>query len=152
MTKRLYFAVWLTVFLTVGYSSSSYAAAEHCKGERTQACSQEVAAAGQHAHTGHAGMHQGHEASDVKLDWAGMQRHMVPMTKTITGITQRLGEIMASGDAGKKMADIAKIRDAVSTHVLRMADVMNNGGASESEMHSIHMGIDETAKMLEKVQ
>lgn len=53
---------------------------------------------------------------------------MIPMMKTMTGVTQRLAD---------KMAEVGGLMDAMSTHMPRSADAMNNGVASEMEIHFI---------------
>ncbi len=154
--KKIILAVGTSLALIIGQAGATVAGeigpAEHCKGARSQVGGQEMAAMVQQGHADHAGMHHGDGESKEKLDWAGMSRHMVPMMKTMTGMTQRLSEVMASEMTSEKMAEVGGLIDAMSTHMLRLADVMNNGGASEMEIHSLHMGIYETEQKLEKMK
>ena len=154
--KKVILAVGASLVLLIGQAgivrAGEHGPAEHCKESGKRGCGQEVAAMGQQDHSGHEGMHHGPDASKEKLDWAGMSRHLIPMMKSMTGMTQRLAEIMESGMKSEKMTEVGGLMDTVSSHMLRLADVMNNGGASEAEMHSIHMGINETEAKIKQMR
>ena len=96
--------------------------------------------------------HQGHDGTGEKLQWQGMSRHMIPMMKTLTGMTQMLTDAMGTGMNDEKMGKLAGLMDALSTHMLRMFDMMNNRSATEGEMHTLHMVINETEAQMKKVK
>lgn len=151
--KMIMAAVGISLLLMSGLAVAAESEPPgHCKETKSQVCGQDMTAMSHHDHSGHGGGHEGHGSSQAKLDWAGMSGHMVPMMKTISGMGQKLAEMMGPGMKGEKMAEIGEIMDDMSTQMLRMADAMRNGGASEAEMHSIHMGIDDASRKLEKIK
>jgi YHS domain-containing protein len=69
---------------------------------------------------------------------------MILMMKTLSGMTQNLADAMATGMDDNKMGTLAGLMDEVSTHMLRMFDMMNNRSATEGEMHTLQIGINDT--------
>ncbi|MHB8883323.1 MAG: hypothetical protein ACYC69_17670 [Thermodesulfovibrionales bacterium] len=115
---------------------------EHCKHSKADTACQDQ--------TGHA--HSGHEGAGEKLQWEGMSRHMIPMMKSLSGMSQMLADAMGSGMDDKKMDKVAGLMDEVSTHMVRMFDIMNNKSATEGEMHTLHMGINETEAKIKQMK
>jgi hypothetical protein len=100
----------------------------------------------------HGGMHHGQVAGGEKLGWQGMAPHVVPMMKTMAGMSQMVADAMAKGMDDAKMEKVASIIDAMSSQMVRLYDMMNNKGATASEMHSLHMNINETERELKQIK
>jgi len=115
---------------------------EHCKQLKANMASQDQ--------KGHE--YGGHEGAGEKLQWEGMSRHMIPMMKTLSGMAQMLADAMGTGMDDKKMDKVAVLMDEVSTHMVRMFDIMNNKSATEDEMHMLHMGINETEAKIKQMR
>ena len=81
-----------------------------------------------------------------------MSPHIIPKIKSISGMTQMMGDAMGTGMTAEKMEKIAVMMDAMSTQMLRMADMMNNRSATEGEMHALHMSINDTEKGLRQIR
>ena len=115
---------------------------EHCKHSKANMVCQD-----QTSHD-----HHGHGGAGEKLQWEGMSKHLIPMMTTISGMTQKLAEAMATGMDDKKMGTLAGLMDEVSTHMLRLYDMMNNRSATEGEMHTLHMSINETEAKIKQMR
>ena len=96
--------------------------------------------------------HSGHDGAGEKLQWEGMSKHMIPMMKTLSGMTQMLADAMGTGMDDKKMDKLAGLTDEVSTHMVRMFDIMNSKSATEGEMHTLHMSINETEAKIKQMR
>lgn len=149
-------AVGLILVVVMVYAGLALATdqshSEHCKGAGSAICGQAGSSHdGQGKHAGH-DMHRGHGASAEKLGWEGMSKHVIPMTKTMSEMTDMLAVTMEKGVAPEKMKQLAGIMDALSTQMTRMSDIMNNGGATEEEMHVLHMSINDTEKQLKAMR
>lgn len=115
-------------------------------------CFTGVPAFGMNCHVQNDKAHSGHNAAGEKLQWDGMSKHMIPMMKTLSGMTQNLAEAMATGMDDHKMGTLAGLMDEVSTHMVRMFDIMNSKSATEGEMHALHMNINETETKIKQMR
>lgn len=145
--RKMSFAAGMICALVIGLAGvpafgMEDAKPEHCKQSKANVACQDQ--------TGHA--HGGHDGAGEKLQWEGMSRHMIPMMKTLSGMSQMLADAMGTGMDDKKMEKVAVLMDEVSTHMVRMFDIMNNKSATEGELHMLHMGINETEAKIKQVR
>ncbi|MBI5103107.1 MAG: hypothetical protein HZB33_14925 [Nitrospirae bacterium] len=144
--KKMIFVTVVIFLLANGLSGvpafgMDHSQPEHCKSKANMASQ---------AQKGHD--HGGHDGAGEKLQWAGMSVHMIPMMKTLSGMTQMLADAMGTGMDDKKMDKLAGLTDEVSTHMVRMYDIMNNKAATEAELHMLHMGINETEARIKLIK
>jgi hypothetical protein len=145
--KKMIFTTGMICALVIGLAGVSAFGMDDVKPEH---CKQSKANMANQDQKGHE--HGGHEGAGEKLPWEGMSRHMIPMMKTLSGMSQMLAETMGTGMDDKKMDKVAVLMDEVSTHMVRMYDIMNNKSATEGEMHTLHMGINETEAKIKQMR
>ncbi|MBI5074387.1 MAG: hypothetical protein HZB62_04365 [Nitrospirae bacterium] len=137
----------MAIALALGIASFSSAEErqtprEHCKSRTSDS------AANQQQMTGHDHNMQGSNTAEFK--GKEMTGHLVPMTQTVSD-TMRLISLKMTGEmTSQQMKQIADALDAVSTYTLRLSDIMNNGVASETELHMLHQNIDDLLTKLKE--
>jgi hypothetical protein len=102
---------------------------------------------GGHEMSGHEQMSHGQ-----MMQWDGMSRHMVPMMKSVNGMSMRMYEIMEKGMTPETMKTMSAVMSDMGTQLGSMSEMLRRGGASEEEMHSLHMKMNATREALGKMQ
>ena len=73
---------------------------------------------------------------------------MIPMMKSVNGMTLRMSEIMEKGMTPETMKMTSDVMRDMSEQMAGMSEMMQRGSASEEEMHVLHQKLNGTEKAL----